>query len=317
METKQITNYVLDILDITEFKGYWYANENSFTGTARNNFLKALDIPPKFFKEQPSETQDELLDNREVFVKETKRFFNKVIIVLKNTFGDTLNACRMDKAQALSVFEKLKTIEEVSNKFEHRSFTKDGYTSIVVSDAKGIQKNKNNQVLVIDFPIMLNKPMEIHKAIYTLPSDDAVTPVEHIQYYTTEEVNFIAGSEYDDAKSAVENSLSYLTESVSLSESKEILREVPIVSLALVQGKYISKSAREKVEGYIVDSLQNGVLTTRKLESLVLDFDENFTGYKQVTNLRNISGDAVLAILNSEQFKELIEEMDEDELALL
>ena len=317
METKKITNYSLDILDITEFKDYWYKNENSFSGTARNNFLKALDIPPKFFKEQPSETQDELLDNREIFVKETKRFFNKVIIVLKTNFGDTLNACRMDKKQAEDIFNKLRTIEGVSNKFEHRSFTRDGYISIVVSDAKGIQKNKDNKVLVIDFPIMLNKPMEIHKAIYTLPKDDAITPVEHIQYYSTEEVNFLNGSEYDDAKSAIENSLGYFKEDMAIPECKEILRDVQIVSLALVEGKYISKSAREKVEGYITDNLKDGVLTTRKLESFVLDFDENFTGYKQVTNLRNISGDSVLAILDSENFKELLEEMNEDELALL
>lgn len=317
METKQLTNYTLDILDITEFKDYWYEHENTFSGTARNSFLKALDIPPKFFKEQPQDTQDELLENRDTFVRETKRFFNKVIVVLKTSFGDTLNACRMDKAQALSVFEKLKTVEEVTHKFEHRSFTRDGYISIVVSDEKGIQKNKDNQVLVIDFPIMLNKPMEIHKAIYTLPTEDSITPVEHIQYFATEEINFIAGSEYDNAKAAIEDSLDYLKESRSMSEDKNILRELPLVTLALVEGKYISKAAREKVENYISDNIKDGILTTRKLESFILDFDENFTGYKQVTNLRNISGDTVLAILESEEFKELVEEMSDSELATL
>ena len=317
METKVLGNYTLDILDITEFKDYWYNNENTFSGVARNSFLKALDIPPKFFKEQPSETQDELLDNREIFVKETKKFFNKVIIVLKTSFGDTLNACRMDKAQASMVYDKLKTIEDISNKFEHRSFTRDGYISLVVSDKKGIQKKEKNKVLVIDFPIMLNKPMEIHKAIYVLPADDAITPVEHIQYFTTEEVNFSGDTEYDDAKSAIENSLDYLNEDYVISECKQILRDVEVVSLALVEGNYIPKSAREKVATYITNSIEDTVLTTRKLEELVLDFDENFTSYKQVTNLRNISGDAVLAILDSEQFKKLDEEMNEEELALL
>lgn len=317
METKQLINYTLDILDITEFKKYWYENENIFSGVARNNFLKALDIPPKFFKEQPLETQNELLDNREVFVKETKRFFNKVIIVLKTNFGDVLNACRMDKNQASTIFDKLKTIEEVSNKFEHRSFVKDGYISIIVSDSKGIQKKVDNKVLVVDFPIMLNKPVEIHKAFYTLPTEDSITPVEHIQYFSTEEVNFSDGTEYDDVKSAVENSLDYLKENTVLPESKEILRDLPLVTLALVEGKYISKANKEKVETYISDNLKDRVLTTRKLENFILDFDENFTSYKQVTNLRNISGDTVLEILDSDKFKELVKEMDEEELALL
>ena len=46
-------------------------------------------------------------------------------------------------------------------------------------------------------------------------------------------------------------------------------------------------------------------LTTDKLESLVLDFDETFRNYKQVTALRSVSGSAVVDYLNSPQFQEL------------
>ena len=78
-EQKRLASYTLDIVDVQDFKTYLEKNEQYFSTNAYNAYLKAVDIPPKFFKEQPKETQEELLDNREVFVRETKKFFNKVI----------------------------------------------------------------------------------------------------------------------------------------------------------------------------------------------------------------------------------------------
>ena len=183
MDTRKLLNYTLDIIDITKFKDYYYDNNNHFTGVAKNSFLKALDIPPKFFKEQPEETQAELLDNREFFVAETKKFFDKVIVVVKTEFGDILNACRMDRKEAFLMLDKLNEIEKVSNKFEHRSFMKDGYTTLIVSDGE-IKKGKDNKVLVVDFPVLLNKKPVIHKATYRLPDETSTAQVEHIQYFS-------------------------------------------------------------------------------------------------------------------------------------
>ena len=68
----------------------------------------------------------------------------------------------------------------------------------------------------------------------------------------------------------------------------------------------------EKVVKHIKDCL-TGDLTTSKLESLVLDFDEEMRSYKQVTKLREVNGFTILNILESPQFKELLELMDEEE----
>ena len=309
METKKLGNYVIDILEITQFKEYYYNNVNSFTGVAKNSFLKALDIPPKFFKEQPEETQDELLENREVFVAETKKYFDKVIVVLKTKFGDTLNACRMARTEAYSMFDKLQTIENIPNKFEHRAFVKDGYTTIVVSKGD-LKKGVDNKVLVIDFPVLLNKKPVIHEATYRLPDDTFVTPVEHIQYFSNDEISLTGlDAEYNNIQEAIEARLSSLDEPVKKEECKEILREIELISLALVEGSVIPKSARDKVESYLKKNIE-GICTTDKLENLVLDFDENFTNYKQVLNLRNVNGIQVLDILESEDFKSFVEQMD-------
>lgn len=318
-ETKKLANYTLDIVDITEFRPYLDENVDYFSSNAMNAYLKALDIPPKFFKEQPEETRKELLDNREVFVKETKKFFNKVIVVVKyeaevNNRVDVqiLGAARLDRKDAAKKYEQLKDIDQVSNKFEHRSFIKDGYITLIVNN--DIKKKGNNYVLTVDFPINLSKKPVIHKTIYRLPDETFATPIEHLQYETNEEIEL--GVDYNTIKEAIDDKIDFVdnAEEHIGAESEQILKETELVSLALQELNYIPKSYREKVGAYIEGNLKDE-LTTDKLESLVLDFDETLRSYKQVTNLRNVSGFAVKRFLNSSQFQELEKELNDVELA--
>ena len=55
--TYQLGNYSIDLVPIALFKNYYYENLKFFSSISSNAFLKALDIPPKFFKEQPEDTQ--------------------------------------------------------------------------------------------------------------------------------------------------------------------------------------------------------------------------------------------------------------------
>lgn len=315
-ESRRLANYTLDIVDVQDFKTYLKENENCFSTNAMNAYLKAVDIPPKFFREQPLETQEELLDNREIFVRETKKFFNKVIVVVtyqkdinNSTTKRILGAARLDRAEAMDSFERLSSIDTYSTKFEHRSFIKDGYISIIISN--GIEKATDNQVLAIDFPINLNKKPVIHNAIYKLPDETFATPVEHLQYLTSTEIEL--GMDYSTIKEAIDDNISFISDDITVAEAQPILRETDLVALALTELKVVPKSYSEKIAAYIEDNLK-GELTTTQLESFVLDFDENFKSYKQVTSLRSVSGQSVLDFLNSPSFQELQEEMDETEL---
>jgi hypothetical protein len=304
--TLSLGSYYIELVKVENFKRYYKQNLQYFSNISSNSYLKAVDIPPKFFKEQPLETQEELLDNREVFVKEHKKYLDKVIVVARSKVDNNiLNACRMVEKDALTSYDRLKTIDQVSDKFEHRSFTKDGYITYVVSG--DIKSKGDNKVLVVDFPILLNKKAVVHNALYTLPDETFVTPVEHIHYLTSEEVDF--DNEYCDIKNAIDNKRSFLVEDMSVPEPANILREPEVVALALVQGGVISQSYTEKMGNYIKENT-NGILTTDRLESLVLDYDETFRSYKQVTALREVSGYAILRILESPAFKEFVEEME-------
>lgn len=308
VKTLQLGSYLIDLVKVEDFKKYYYKNLELFSKVAFNSYLKAVDIPPKFFKENPVDTQEELLNNREVFVKEHKKYFDKVIVVVRVKLDNSiLNACRMTLKDALTSYDRLKTIDQVPNKFEHRSFDKDGYISYVISD--DIQNNKDNKVLVVDFPILLNKKAVIHKALYTLPNDTFATPIEHIHYMTNDEIDF--EMEYSDIKAAIDDRIDFLgKEDLTVGAPKDILREPEVVAFALNGLGIIPSSYITKVGEYIKNNTA-GVLTTDRLESLVLDYDETFRGYKQVTALRGVSGYEVLKVLESPDFKELVEGMED------
>ena len=167
VKTLELGNYYIDLVKAEDFKVYYYENLESFSKVAFNSYLKAVDIPPRFFKENPVETQEELLNNREVFVKEHKKYADKVIVVVKVKLDNNIvNACRMTLAEALKSYERLKPIDEVSNKFEHRSFTKDGYISYIISE-----EIKNNKILC-----------KINKLKSLTSSDSFILKVEDVQY---------------------------------------------------------------------------------------------------------------------------------------
>ena len=316
MEIKRLANYNLEIIDICEFKEYLDKNEHYFSTSAMNAYLKAVDIPPKFFKEQPEDTRRILLDNREIFVRETKKYFNKVIIVVvcEQDLGDKvdrriLGACRLDHAEAIKNYEQLEQINRISNKFEHRSFVKDGYISLIIGD--DIKKDRENKVLAVDFPINLNKKPVIHKAYYILPNETFATAVEHIHYIDSTEIEL--GIDYNNIEEALFDFKDFLdNDDREVVEPQNILREVDVVALALQELGVIPKSYKDKIASYIETNLK-GELDDVQLESRVLDFDENFKSYKQVTALRSVSGAKVIEFLNSPQFKELEEALSDIE----
>lgn len=307
VETLELGQYLIDLVKIEDFKCYYYKNLDFFSKAAYNSYLKAVDIPPKFFKEQPLETQAELIENRDTFVKEHKKYVDKVIVVARNKVdSQILNCSRMKESEAKWMYERLKPIDQVIDKFEHRSFTKDGYITYVIS--ADIKQKVDNKVLVVDFPITLNKKTVIHEALYSLPDETFVTPVEHIHYLTGTEIDY--DNEYSDIKVAIDNKREFLVEELTEENEKDILREPNVVALALVEAGYIPHSYINKVAEYIKTNTK-GTLTTKQLEKLVLDYDETFRSYKQVTMLRNVNGCQVLAILDSDDFKELVTEMED------
>ena len=179
--------------------------------------------------------------------------------------------------------------------------------------SKGIKKDVANRVLVIDFPLLLNKNPIIHKATYELPNDTYVTPVEHIHYIESVEVEL--GTDYKDIKSAINDNLNFLSDTLATDEVEDILREPELVTLALVELNTIPKSLSAKMSDYLTRNIK-ATLNTKVLESLVLDFEEELRKYKQITSLRSVCGANVKAFLNSDTFKSIEADIAEELVTL-
>lgn len=311
MNKYSLKDYTLEVIDIVEFRDYYEEHKNSLVGFALTAFLKTVDIPAKFFKEQPKETQEELLENRELFVRENKKFFNKFLVVVKNPDGTPVNACRIDMNTFTRYVAKLDEINELDNVFQHDSFSKDGYITLVLHNGD-IKKDCDNQVLVIDFPILPTKNIVIHEALFTPASDDSKVFVDHIQYRTSTDVYLVGKNQnYERLTDAVNEFKEFMTCDIEVVEDKQVLIEPEVVSIALVEYGTITSVHRHIIESYISDNVCEGTgLTTITLERLVFDLDKSFKSYKQVTNLRKFDGGKFLEYTKSSQFKELLESME-------
>lgn len=312
METKQLDSYLLDVMDVIEFREYYNTHKNQLVGFALTSFLKALDIPAKFFREQPEETKEELLENREIFVKENSKFFSKYLIVLRSAdTNNILNACRMDMKAFDELYKKLTEISSIK-KFEHRTFYKDGYVSLIVGSDE-LKADKDNSVLMLDFPLIPTKPMIAHKAIVTLPKDNSETPVDHVKYLESTEIILIGPNKNFDSIEEAVSSFSNEVEEKETSETKEekVLMEPEIISILLVETKTLPKNYRDKIEFHIKDYLESTDsfkdLSTSKLEDLVYDFDESLKSYKQVNALRSFDGLKFIEYAKTKNFEELQE----------
>ena len=114
LETKQLLGYTLEIFEIGEFKEYYDEHTTQFNDFARNQFLKAISIPPAYFLEQPAETQEELLCNKLELVKVQKKYQGLSIIVVSQG-NEILNATKIKTNEVEVQYESISSIEEVEN----------------------------------------------------------------------------------------------------------------------------------------------------------------------------------------------------------
>lgn len=299
-----ILKHDLEIIDIKDFKKYFKENESRFDAFAKKAFLKAVDIPPAYFLEQPESTKEILLDNKEDRINNLEKYIGKCIVVLWKD-GMVLNACRMTREDAEMQLEQLSTIEDVEGLIWDKTFYKDGYIQgyIPVGDLK---KDAYNKCVVVDFPILLNKPTVLHEAFFKMPNEKSIVERDLIYYSTTAEVDF---NDYQHIALAVEDKVVEVkgnTEVTPLDENKDsfILREPEEVVCMLVEEKVIPKTIMSGVVGYIRTEMEGVQLTVNKLTEVLLSYEGNLKGIKQTTNLRGCY-DFLRAEFSEELEKEL------------
>lgn len=286
MGNYKLLEYELEIIDIKDFKNYFKNNLNNFDGFAKKSFLKAIDIPPTYFLEQPEETKDILLTNKEDRINSLEKYIGKCIVILWKD-NVILNTCRMSLEDAESALERLSTIEDVENIIWDKTFYKDGYIQGYISVGK-VQKEGFNKCLLLDFPIILCKPPILHEAFFMIPTESNNKERDIVYYNSSIEVNF---NEYQHIALAVDDELNNMLEDVELvsmedREDNFILREVGEIICELAEDKIVPKTLISSITGYIETNLEGLQLSINKLSKIILDYEGNMKNIKQLTNLR-------------------------------
>ena len=287
---QQILDYTIEIIDIRNFKEYLEENvkENKIYGFALKAFLKAVDIPPSYFLEQPIETQEELLVNKDERINSLKKYTDKCLVILWKD-DEILNCCRMNMIDAETLLEKFSTIEDVDKIIWDKTFYKDGYIQGYIPTSDNIAKDKFNRCLVIDFPILLNKPLRINDGFFRLPQESEISDNNTYYYNTSEEIDM---TEYQHVALAIQDKLNDAEctgwPSMDVIEDVNILREPTEVCCVMVDEKVIPKTILTGLVEYIETNseLGNFTMTINNLTETILKFEGNLRNIKQVTNLR-------------------------------
>ena len=285
---REILKHNLDIIDINNFKDYLKENENRFNGFSLKAFLKSIDIPPSYFLEQPEETQEELLDNKAERIDALKKYKNKCLVILWKD-NEIMNCCRMDATEAEILLDKLSTIEDIKQITWSNEYYKDGYLQGYIPVYENIKKDKYNRCLVVDFPILLNKPVRIHDGFFKLPQEDDIMDNNYFYYNSTTDVDM---NDYQHVALAIQDAIQATEEtewaSLDTTEDTKVLREPEEVSCMLVEGKIIPKNLLTPIAKYLADKLEfeTGVLTVNNITESILKYEGNLKSIKQVTNLR-------------------------------
>lgn len=285
---REILKHNLEIIDINNFKEYLEENENKFNGFSLKAFLKAIDIPPSYFIEQPEETQQELLENKTSRIESLKKYKNKCLVILWKD-EEIMNCCRMDATVAEVLVDKLSTIEDVKNIIWSNDFYKDGYLQGYIPVYTDIEKTKYNRCLVVDFPILLNKPVRIHDGFFKLPQEDDILDTNYFYYNSSSEVDM---DDYQHVALAIQDAIQATEEtgwaSIDNVEDTKILREPEEVSCMLAEEKVIPKNLIVPIAKFLADKLEfeTGVLTVKNTTESILKYEGNLKSIKQVTNIR-------------------------------
>ena len=273
-------------------------------------FLKSIDIPPSYFLEQPEDTQTTLLSNKREILGSRKKYLGKSIVIISDEDGIILNCARVDRDEALRMYEWLKPLEDVEGIFVDNTFHKDGY--IVMSKILN-SKDKVQNAVFVNVPVLLNKDVSLAyghmKLTKDLEKDTDVQLDNNISYYVTD---VIADQfEHQHIAVALEDFINGLTDEEE--ESEELFNTNQYATFEfdnfvadLVEKKVLPKTLFTPIVTYLAKEFEfDSAVKLSKLAKIILYFSSNLTKFKQVDTLRSNLSSAIYTFKDNSKEEEV------------
>lgn len=155
------TVHQIKLSEIREF--YVSYKYTKLDGVGKTNLLKTLKIPPKYFLEQPNDTQEELLVNKRDDLYTLYNDDYRLLILEVN--GLYVSFC-IDIPKLFS--DRVNTVYPAHNWILLEQSFSDGYQRYFIP--KDIfDNNKYNLGVFVDFPVMFNKTMNFSFGFLSFP----------------------------------------------------------------------------------------------------------------------------------------------------
>lgn len=303
METRELLGYTLEIVMIEDFKEYYYGNISRFSTFSFKAFLKGIDIPSSYFLEQPEDTREILLNNKEEFMKGKPKYKGKCLILIVKD-NSILNVSRINRDKLETSCEQLSSLVEVKNLVPHKEFLKDGIVTYFVPKSEAISKGGYTEGLLVEIPILLHKKSTINHCYFKMSSESTISNVDKVFYTASSEVDF---NQYQHIALAVEEEKANFV-TTNIEEMKDpLLRETEVVVGELVENKVIPKNYFQKISNYVNNKSEHFTLTYQNFTELVLEFEDNFNTIKAVSHLRTIQQVLDDSKYNTDLKSELVE----------
>lgn len=289
LETYELLGYKIELVDILEFLSYLEDEKEHFSALSYSSFLKSIFIPPKYFLEQPLNTQEQLLKNKKSYLNDHSIKYDKYCVVVWKENNQILNCARAVYEEAIANYEYISSISNISTSFVDRVFVRDGIVSLF--NTQEIKNTGVNAGSVINVNMLLNKPSEVIKATCELPSKD--TEIEANKFIYVDDT--LDNSEYQHIELAVndikedeiENSYNNLFKDLNKG-TKYLTFEVDRILLELVKDKNLTESMAKKLAKYISKKQENlQDITKETLLNYILSFDASYRRIKEVNIIRN------------------------------
>lgn len=309
MDELKLLTYKYELVDILDYEEYYYKNTNRFTGFSLKAFLKSIDIPPSYFLEQPKDTQATLITNKREILSSRKKYLGKSIVVLSDEDGIILNCARVDRDEALRMYEWIKPLEDVEDIFVDNTFHKDGY--IIISKLIG-SKDKVQNAVFINVPVLLNKEVTMSYGYTKLTKDidDDITLDNNISYYVTD--SNIDLFDYQHIAVALEDFINDIKGTED--EYEELFNTNQYATFEfnnfvtdLVENKILPKQLFTPILSYLSKEFEfDSAVKISKLAKIILYFSSNLTKFKQLNTLRNNLSSAIYTYKDSSKEEEVL-----------
>jgi hypothetical protein len=275
---KELFKYKIDLIKIENFREFFKSCKD-FSPFSKKAFLKSVAIPPGYFSEQPDDTKEDLLVNKEDVVQQ--KYPGSYVLLVKDG-EDILNCARIEFSDFDLGYNRIKSSNE-KQFILVKEYIKNGYISTFIKHSDNLVKGGWNKGLFVDIPLICNKDTYVSEGYYYIPAENE----DHYKcmYVSTEVLDF---TDYQHLDLYVKDfkETSFNDNSLEIAKETPLLKELDEILIYLKDEKVIPSQYIKSVPRY-VEKNALPMETVFDLVNVLLSYENGISSFNKAKVLRS------------------------------